>query len=207
MNMQLEVLDKEGIPEKSIDVSSANFDAEFNNALVHQVVVAYRAAYRSGTHAQKNRARVRGGGAKPYRQKGTGRARAGTRSSPLFRGGGQTFAATPRDYSQKVNKKAYRAAIRSTLSETRRIGNLVVVTDLECDAPSTKQAIERLAKLNCQSTLIVDDNVSDNLYLSTRNIPNVHLVDPSMLNPADIVDTDKVLMTESAVKRIDEWLQ
>lgn len=205
--MQLEVLNQEGTPEKSIDVSSTTFDAEFNSELVHQVVVAYRAAYRSGTHAQKNRSRVRGGGAKPYRQKGTGRARAGTRNSPLFRGGGQTFAASPRDYSKKVNRKAYRAAMRSTLSETRRIGNLVVVTDLECDKPSTRNAIGKLAKLNCQAALIVDDNVSDNLYLSVRNIPNVHLVDPSMLNPADIVDRGKLLMTESAVKRIDEWLQ
>ncbi len=205
--MELEVLDKEGNRHKSIEVSSANFDAEFNSALVHQVVVAYRAAYRAGTHAQKNRARVRGGGAKPFRQKGTGRARAGTRSSPLFRSGGQTFAATPRDYSQKINRKAYRAAMRSTLSETLRRGNLIVVTDLECEAPSTRMAVRQLEKLTCQTALIVDDDASDNLHLSVRNIPNVHLIDPSMLNPADMVDRGRVLMTEGAVRRIDEWLQ
>lgn len=205
--MEIEVLDKEGNRQKSIKVSSANFDAEFNSALVHQVVVAYRAAYRAGTHAQKNRSRVRGGGAKPFRQKGTGRARAGTRNSPINRGGGQTFAASPRDYSQKVNRKAFRAAMRSTLSETLRRDNLIVVTDLDCDAPSTKQAVQQLKNLNCQKVLIVDDNASDNLHLSLRNIPNVHLIDPSMLNPADVVDQGKVLMTESAVKSVDEWLQ
>ncbi len=205
--MEIEVLDKEGNRQKSIEVSSTNFDAEFNSALVHQVVVAYRAAFRAGTHAQKNRSRVRGGGAKPFRQKGTGRARAGTRNSPLNRGGGQTFAASPRDYSQKVNRKAFRAAMRSTLSETLRRENLIVVTDLDCDVPSTKLAVQQLKNLNCQRVLIVDDNASDNLYLSLRNIPNVHLIDPSMLNPADVVDQGKVLMTESAVKTVDEWLQ
>ena len=205
--MKLEVLNKDGNQEKSIEVSSANFDAEFNNALVHQVVVAYRAAYRAGTHAQKNRSRVRGGGAKPYRQKGTGRARAGTRSSPIFRGGGQTFAATPRDYSQKVNRKVFRAALRAVLSESLRLGNLVVVSGLDCEKPSTKNAIQQLGKLNCSIALVVDDNASENLHLSLRNIPNVDLIDPSMLNPADMIDTDKVLMTESAVKQVDEWLQ
>ena len=205
--MKLEVLNKDGNQEKSIEVSSANFDAEFNNALVHQVVVAYRAAYRAGTHAQKNRSRVRGGGAKPYRQKGTGRARAGTRSSPIFRGGGQTFAATPRDYSQKVNRKVFRAALRAVLSESLRLGNLVVVSGLDCEKPSTKNAIQQLGKLNCSKALVVDDNASENLHLSLRNIPNVDLIDPSMLNPADMIDTDKVLMTESAVKQVDEWLQ
>ncbi len=205
--MKIDVLDKDGNQQKTIEVSSTNFDAEFNNSLVHQVVVAYRAAYRAGTHAQKNRSRVRGGGAKPYRQKGTGRARAGTRSSPLFRGGGQTFAATTRDYSQKVNRKVFRAAMRAVLSQSCRLGNLVVVSDLECEKPSTKLAVQHLANLQCARALIVDDNASDNLHLSLRNIPNVHLIDPSMLNPADIVDRGKVLMTESAVKQIDEWLQ
>ena len=205
--MQLEVLNSQGEVEKSIHVSDANFDAKFNQSLVHQVVVAYRAAYRSGTHAQKNRSSVRGGGAKPHRQKGSGRARAGTRSSPLFRSGGQTFAAKPRDYSQKVNRKSYKEAMRSTLSETRRIGKLVVVDGLECDTPSTKMAIEKLKALQCQSALIVDSEVNENLYLSVRNIPNVHLIDSNMLNPADMVESRKVLMTENAVKRIDEWLQ
>ncbi len=205
--MDLEILDKEGNRQKSIEVSSATFDAEFNASLVHQAVIAYRAAHRAGTSAQKNRSRVRGGGAKPFRQKGMGRARAGTRNSPLNRGGGQTFAASPRDYSQKVNRKVFRAAMRAVLSETLRRGNLVVVTDLECKVPSTKLAIQLLEKLYCRTALIVDDEASENLYLSLRNIPNVNLIDSSMLNPADIVDQDKVLMTENAIKRVDEWLQ
>ncbi len=205
--MQLEVFDKQGATEKSIEVSDKNFDAKFNNALVHQVTIAFQAAGRAGTHAQKNRAAVRGGGAKPFRQKGSGRARAGTRSSPLFRSGGQVFAAAPRDYMQKVNRKSYRVAMRSILSEIRRRGNLVVTNHLELDSPKTKEMMNCLVNLNCKSALIVDENVTDNLYLATRNIPNVHVIDPSMLNPADVVACKKLLMTESAVKAVDEWLQ
>ena len=205
--MQLEVFDKQGVTEKSIEVSDKNFDAKFNNALVHQVTIAFQAAGRAGTHAKKNRAAVRGGGAKPFRQKGSGRARAGTRSSPLLRGGGQVFAAVPRDYTQKVNRKSYRVAMRSILSEIRRRGNLVVTNHLELDSPKTKEMMNWLVSLNCKSALIVDDNVTDNLYLATRNIPNVHVIDPSMLNPADAVACRKLLMTESAVKAVDEWLQ
>ncbi len=205
--MQLEVFDKQGATEKSIEVSDKNFDAKFNNALVHQVTIAFQATGRAGTHAKKNRAAVRGGGAKPFRQKGSGRARAGTRSSPLLRGGGQVFAAVPRDYTQKVNRKSYRVAMRSILSEIRRRGNLVVTNHLELDSPKTKEMMNWLVSLNCKSALIVDDNVTDNLYLATRNIPNVHVIDPSMLNPADAVACRKLLMTESAVKAVDEWLQ
>lgn len=205
--MQLEVFDRQGATEKSIDVSEKNFDAKFNSALIHQVTIAFQAAGRAGTHAQKNRSAVRGGGAKPFRQKGSGRARAGTRSSPLLRGGGQVFAAAPRDYTQKVNRKSYRVAMRSILSEIRRRGNLVVTNHLELDSPKTKEMMNCLVNLNCKSALIVDENVTDNLYLATRNIPNVHVIDPSMLNPADVVACRKLLMTESAVKAVDEWLQ
>ena len=205
--MQLEVFDRQGATEKSIDVSDKNFDAKFNNALIHQVTIAFQAAGRAGTHAQKNRSAVRGGGAKPFRQKGSGRARAGTRSSPLLRGGGQVFAAAPRDYTQKVNRKSYRVAMRSILSEIRRRGNLVVTNHLELESPKTKEMMNCLVNLNCKSALIVDENVTDNLYLATRNIPNVHVIDPSMLNPADVVACRKLLMTESAVKAVDEWLQ
>ena len=205
--MQLEVFDKQGATEKSIEVSDKNFDAKFNNALIHQVTIAFQAAGRAGTHAQKNRSAVRGGGAKPFRQKGSGRARAGTRSSPLFRGGGQIFAAAPRDYTQKVNRKSYRVAMRSILSEIRRRGNLVVTNHLELDSPKTKEIMNCLVNLNCKSALIVDENVTDNLYLATRNIPNVHVIDPAMLNPADVVACRKLLMTETAVKAVDEWLQ
>ena len=205
--MQLEVFDKQGATEKSIEVSGKNFDAKFNNALIHQVTIAFQAAGRAGTHAQKNRSAVRGGGAKPFRQKGSGRARAGTKSSPLYRGGGQTFAVAPRDYTQKVNRKSYRVAMRSILSEIRRRGNLVVTNHLELDSPRTKEIMNWLVNLNCRSVLIVDDNVTDNLHLATRNIPNVHVIDPSMLNPVDAVACRKLLMTESAVKAVDEWLQ
>ena len=205
--MQLEVFDRQGATEKSIDVSDKNFDAKFNNTLIHQVTIAFQAAGRAGTHAQKNRSAVRGGGAKPFRQKGSGRARAGTRSSPLLRGGGQVFAAAPRDYTQKVNRKSYRVAMRSILSEIRRRGNLVVTNHLELDSPKTKEMMNCLVNLNCKSALIVDEHVTDNLYLATRNIPNVHVIDPSMLNPADVVACRKLLMTESAVKAVDEWLQ
>ncbi len=205
--MKLDVLNKDGEASHTIDVSSANFDASFNNALVHQVAVAYRAAGRAGTHAQKNRSRVRGGGAKPYRQKGIGRARAGTRSSPLFRGGGQIFAVSPRDYSQKVNRKSFQSAMRSVLSETLRRGRLVIVEDMNMDTVKTKHAVERLASLDCHSALIVDDNPSEALFLSIRNIPDVYLIDPTMLNPADLVDSKMVVMTQAAAKFVDEWLQ
>ncbi len=205
--MQLEVLDREGNVETSVDVSKSIFDAQFNNTLVHQVAVAYRAAGRAGTHAGKNRSAVRGGGAKPYKQKGTGRARAGTLSSPLFRSGGQTFAKSPRDYSQKVNRKSYRTAMRSVLSQTRRLGNLIVVNDMDLETPKTKDALKQLNTLNCRSVLIVDDNVRENLYLATRNLPNVQVIAPSMLNLVDIIDAGKVLMTQSAIKFVNEWLQ
>ncbi len=204
--MQLEVLDRQGNVDKTIEVSETNFDAEFNSALVHQVSVACRAASRAGTHAQKNRSAVRGGGAKPHRQKGTGRARAGTKNSNLFRGGGRAFPKAPRDFSQKVNRKSFRTAMRSVLSETLRRGNLVVVNEMQMESPKTREVASCLQKLNCSSALIVDENVSDNLSFATRNIPNVYVVAPSMLNPANVIDCGKIVMTESAVEFIDRWL-
>ena len=204
--MQLEVMNRQGDVERSIEVSPSNFDAEFNNNLIHQVSVACRAASRAGTHAQKNRSAVRGGGAKPHRQKGTGRARAGTKNANIFRGGGRAFPNSPRDYTQKVNRKSFRVAMRSVLSETLRRGNLVVVDDMQLESPKTKAAMQSLERLGCRSVLIVDDNVSDNLNLATRNIPNVFVIAPSMLNPANVVDCGRLLMTESAVKFIDGWL-
>lgn len=204
--MQLEVLDHQGNVENSIEVSEANFDAELNSALVHQVSVACRAASRAGTHAQKNRSAVRGGGAKPHRQKGTGRARAGTKNSNLFRGGGRAFPNSPRDYSQKVNRNSFRNAMRSVLSETLRRGNLVVVNEMQMESPKTRDVVNCLQSLNCSSALIVDDNVSDNLNLATRNIPNVFVVAPSMLNPANVIDCGKIVMTTSAVEFVDRWL-
>ncbi len=205
--MQLEVLNREGQPQKTIEAADSVFDTPFNSALVHQVAVACKAAARAGTHAQKNRSAVRGGGAKPWRQKGIGRARAGTRSSPVFRGGGQTFAASTRDYSQKVNRKSYRTAMRSVLSEIRRCGRLVIVDDLNMETPKTKSMAACLSRLQCASALIVTDAVHDNLYLASRNLPNVDIVTPSMLNPASAVECERILMTENAVHSIVEWLQ
>ena len=204
--MQLDVLDRQGNKDRSIEVSESNFDAEFNSSLVHQVTVACRAASRSGTHAQKNRSAVRGGGAKPHRQKGTGRARAGTKNSNLFRGGGRAFPNSPRDYSQKINRKSFRIAMRSVLSETLRRGNLVVVNEMELESPKTRDMISCLDNLDCRSALIVDDNVSDNLNLASRNIPDVYVIAPTMLNPADVIDCGRLVMTESAVQYIDRWL-
>lgn len=204
--MQLDVLNRQGTVDGTIEVCETNFGTEFNEALVHQVSVACRAATRAGTHAQKNRSAVRGGGAKPHRQKGTGRARAGTTNSNLFRGGGRAFPNSPRDYSQKVNRKSFRIAMRSVLSETLRRGNLVVVSEMDLESPKTKEMISCLESLNCIPALIVDDDVSDNLNLASRNIPDVYVISPTMLNPANVIDCGRLVMTQNAVEYIDRWL-
>ena len=190
----------------SLDVADAVFGQEFNEALVHQVVVAYMAAARSGTHSQKNRAAVRGGGAKPWRQKGTGRARAGTIRSPLWRGGGVTFAASARDYSQKVNKKAYRSAIRSILSELVRQDRLVVIDSFAVDGAKTKSLAGKLKDMDLDNVLIVHDDPDENLYLAARNLPKVDVVDTSITDPVSLVGFDKVLMTVAALKQFEERL-
>jgi large subunit ribosomal protein L4 len=190
----------------SIDVADAVFGQEFNESLVHQVVVAYMAGGRAGTHAQKNRAAVRGGGTKPWRQKGTGRARAGTIRSPLWRGGGKTFAATTRDYSQKVNKKVYRAAIRAILSELVRQGRLVVVEEFVVTAPKTRNLLGMLEQLELDRALIVHDQPDENLYLAARNLPQVDVVDTVSADPVSLVGFDKVLMTAAALRQFEERL-
>ena len=191
----------------SMDVADAVFGQDFNEALVHQVVVAYLAAGRAGTHAQKNRAAVRGGGAKPWRQKGTGRARAGTIRSPIWRGGGKTFAATTRDYSQKVNKKAYRAAIRSILSELLRQERLVVVDSFEVAAPRTRELLAKLKDMGLQEQLlVVHDAPDENLYLAARNLSQVEVVDTAIADPVSLVGFDKVLMTAAALRQFEEKL-
>jgi len=190
----------------SLDVADAVFGQDFNETLVHQVVVAYMAGARSGTHAQKNRSAVRGGGAKPWRQKGTGRARAGTIRSPLWRGGGKTFAATTRDYSQKVNKKAYRSAIRSILSELVRQDRLVVVESFGVDSPRTKDLLGKLKEMDLDQVLIVHDEPDENLYLAARNLPKVDVVDTTITDPVSLVGFDKVLMTVAALKQFEERL-
>ncbi len=190
----------------SMDVADAVFGQEFNESLVHQVVVAYMAAGRAGTHAQKNRSAVRGGGAKPWRQKGTGRARAGTIRSPLWRGGGKTFAATTRDYSQKVNKKAYRVAIRAILSELVRQDRLVVVENFSVEAPKTKELVDKLKEMDVDRVLIIHDEPDANLFLAARNLPYVDVEDTSIVDPVSLIGFDKVLITVAALRQFEEKL-
>lgn len=191
---------------KDIKVSDATFGREFSEALVHQVVTAYLAGGRAGTKAQKNRSSASGGGKKPWRQKGTGRARAGTIRSPIWRGGGRTFAAVPRDHSQKVNKKMYRGAIQAILSELVRQDRLVVVDSLDMEKPSTAGMQEKLAGLGFEQGLIVTQELDENVYLSSRNLPGVYTLDVSGIDPVSLVAAEKVIMTVDAVKKIQEWL-
>ena len=192
--------------KEKIAVSDAVFAADYKESLVHQLVTAYMAAGRSGTKAQKNRSAVKGGGAKPWRQKGTGRARAGTIRSPIWRSGGVTFAAQPRDYTQKVNRKMYRSGIRSILSELARQQRLVIVEDITVDAPKTKQLIGKLADLGVDKPLIVTETGDEKLYLSARNLPNVEVSDVAGLNPVNLVRYEHVVLTVGAVRAIEEWL-
>jgi large subunit ribosomal protein L4 len=189
-----------------IKVSDEIFGRDFSEALVHQVVTAYLAGGRAGTKAQKNRSAVSGGGRKPWRQKGTGNARAGTIRSPLWRSGGVTFAAQPRDFSQKVNRKQYRAAIKSILSELVRQDRLVVVEDLGVDEPKTRLVREKLADLGIETGVLVDIELDDNLYLGSRNIMGVQTLTVEALNPVSLVGAEKVVMTKAAVNKIEEWL-
>ena len=190
----------------AINVSEATFGRDFSEALVHQVVTAYLAGSRAGTKAQKNRSDVRGGGRKPWRQKGTGRARSGTIRSPIWRGGGVTFAATPRDHSQKVNRKMYRGALQVILSELVRQERLIVLDGFDLNAPKTSDVIKKLKDLGFETGLIVTSEVDGNLFLSTRNIPNVYVLDVAGLDPVSLVSADKVVMTVDAVKKVEEWL-
>ena len=192
--------------KEKITVSDAVFAADYKESLVHQLVTAYMAAGRAGTKAQKNRSAVSGGGAKPWRQKGTGRARAGTIRSPLWRSGGVTFAAQPRDYTQKVNRKMYRSGIRSILSELARQERLVVVEDITVDAAKTKQLLGKLADLGVSKTLIITETGDEKLYLSARNLPNVEVSDVAGLNPVNLVRYDHVVVTVGSVRAIEEWL-
>jgi len=191
---------------KDIQVSDATFGREFSEALVHQAVTAYLAGARAGTKAQKNRSAVSGGGAKPFRQKGTGRARAGTIRSPLWRTGGKVFAAAPRDHSQKVNRKMYRGAMQAILSELVRQDRLVVVPSLELDAPKTGALVAKLADLGVEKGLIVTSEANENVYLASRNLPGVYAVDVTAIDPVSLVAADKVVLTVEAVEKIQEWL-
>ena len=190
----------------SVEVSDLAFGKEFNETLVHQVVTAYMAGARQGTKAQKNRSAVSGGGAKPWRQKGTGRARAGTSRSPIWRAGGVTFAAQPRDYSQKVNKKMYRAAMRCIFSELVRQERLVVVDDFSVERPKTKELLDKLKGLGAEKALIVSEGVDNNLYLSARNLPHVSVSDVQAADPVSLVAHEKVVITVEALKKFEEML-
>ena len=191
---------------KTLKVSEAIFAADYNEALIHQVVTAFMAGARSGTKAQKSRSDVAGGGAKPFRQKGMGRARAGTISSPIWRSGGVTFAASPRNYEQKVNRKMYRGAMRSILSELVRQERLVPVARFEVKAPKTKELVEILNKLEVEEVLIVAVEPDENLYLASRNLHKVYVCDVNEIDPASLVGFDKVLITADAVEKLEERL-
>lgn len=196
--------------QKDLDLSDDVFACAFNESLIHQIVTAYMAAGRAGTKAQKTRAEVRGGGAKPFRQKGTGRARAGTIRSPLWRKGGIVFAAKPRSYDQKVNKKMHKNALRSIFSELIRQERLLVVEEFEIEVPKTKTLLKKLHDLNADGQmLIVADNINDNLYLAARNLHEITLIDSSasVVDPVALVRADKVLITEAAIKKIEGLLK
>ncbi|MGO2234715.1 50S ribosomal protein L4 [Marinomonas sp. UCMA 3892] len=192
--------------EGTVEVSDVAFAREYNEALVHQVVTSYLAGARQGSRAQKTRSEVAGGGRKPWKQKGSGRARAGTIRSPLWRSGGVTFAAKPQDHSQKVNKKMYRAAMRTIWSELVRQDRLVVVEDLKLEAPKTKLFIAKMAELNIENALIVSHDLDDNLFLAARNIPNVDVRDAASIDPVSLIAYDKVLVTVGALKQVEEAL-
>ena len=190
----------------SVDVAESAFGAAFNEALVHQVVTAYLAGARAGTKAQKNRSAVRGGGTKPWRQKGTGRARAGTIRSPIWVGGGRAFAAQPRNHDQKVNKKMYRAALRSVLSELVRQDRLVVVESLQLEAPKTRLLAGKLRELDLDNVLILNEAFDETLFLAARNLPNVGICDAASIDPVVLIRFEKVLVTLPALKLIEERL-
>lgn len=203
--MELSIATPEGT-KGTVSVSEAAFGREFNQDLVHQAITAYLAGGRQGSKAQKTRAQVSGGGKKPWRQKGTGRARAGSIRSPIWRGGGVTFAATPRDFTQKLNKKMYRAALRCIWSELNRLGRLVVVEDFEVTTPKTKDLVEKLAQYGLSDVFIVAEEVSKNLYLAARNLPKVDVRDVQGIDPVSLIRFEKVLITVSALKKVEELL-
>jgi large subunit ribosomal protein L4 len=190
----------------TVEVSELAFGKEFNQDLVHQAVVAYQASSRQGTKAQKNRAAVSGGGAKPWAQKGSGRARAGTSRSPIWRSGGVTFAAQPRNYEQKINRKMYRSAMRCILSELARQDRLLVIESIELDEPKTKGLVQYLAQYDVAEALIVTEEVNVNLYLASRNLHKVDVIDAQGVNPLSLVAFDKVIITVDALKKVEESL-
>jgi large subunit ribosomal protein L4 len=203
MSMKLQL---HGAAGKDLQVSEDAFGREFNEGLIHQVVTAYLASGRAGTKAQKTRAQVRGGGAKPWRQKGTGRARHGSIRSPIWVGGGRAFAASPRSYAQKVNRKMYRAAMRSLVSELIRQDRLTVVESLEIAEPRTKLMVAKLKELGVDNALVVVEAFDENLFLAARNLPDIELLEVTAVDPVSLLRYDRVVMTVAAVRRLEEKL-
>lgn len=192
--------------QSALEVSETTFGREFNEALIHQVVVAYAAGARQGTRKQKTRAEIVGTGKKPWRQKGTGRARSGSQASPIWRSGGVTFAARPQDHSQKVNKKMYRGAVQSILSELVRQDRLVVVESFGVETPKTKELVAKLKELELNDVLIITEEVDENLFLAARNLYKVDVRDAAGIDPVSLIGFEKVLVTAAAVKKIEEAL-
>ncbi len=204
--MELSIVKPGNTEAGTVSVSDVTFAREYNEDLVHQVVTAYMAGARQGTRAQKNRSAVSGGGKKPWRQKGTGRARAGTIRSPIWRSGGVTFAAQPQDHSQKVNRKMYRAALRSIISELARQGRLVVVESMDLEEPKTRLLAKQLGEYGIDNVLIVSTEVDKNLYLAARNLHKVDVRDVDGIDPVSLIGHDKVMVTVDAVKKFEEML-
>ncbi len=189
-----------------VSVADKVFAGNFNEPLIHQVLMAYMSGARTGTKAQKSRSETRGGGRKPWRQKGSGRARAGTIRSPIFRGGGVTFAAKPRDYTKKVNKKMYRGAIRSIFSELIRQERLICVDEFIVEEAKTKAVLKQLNGLKIDEALIITDEVSENLYLAARNLPRIRVIDTEAINPYGLIRFDKIVITKSALEKVESCL-
>jgi large subunit ribosomal protein L4 len=205
--MELKLLNDQGQSASTVAASDTVFGREFNEALVHQIVVAFQANARSGNRAQKGRDTVKHSTKKPWRQKGTGRARAGMTSSPIWRGGGRAFPNSPEEnFSQKVNKKMYRAGIRAILSQLAREDRIVVVDSFELEAPKTKLAADKLKNLGLESVLIITDVLDENVYLATRNLPHVAVVEPRYADPLSLIHYKKVLITKPAIAQLEEML-
>ena len=196
-----------GTGDKSVELSDVVFGCDYNEPLIHQVVTAFLAGARAGSKAQKNRSEVRGGGAKPWRQKGTGRARAGTSRGPIWRGGGRTFAAKPRSYAQKVNRKMYRGAIRTIFSELLRSGRLLLVEDFVTAAPKTKEFKQKLTEIGVDDCLIIGKEVDENTLLASRNIPKICVTDWGAIDPVLLLSYKKVVLTQSALAEVEEQLK
>jgi len=203
--MQPELLNEQGQASSKVDAPETVFGREYNEALVHQIVVAFQANARQGTRAQKDREQVKHSTKKPFRQKGTGRARAGMTSSPLWRGGGRIFPNSPEEnFSQKVNKKMYRAGMASIFSQLAREGRLAVVDSLKVDAPKTKLLAAKFKAMNLESVMVIADEIDDNLYLASRNLANVLVVEPRYADPVSLVHYKKVLVTKGAIDKLKE---